>query len=224
MNLVRRRSARAIAVHRRGLESVLVHAGRSGDTQSDPPVCRTAPVLHTPRLVTGLGRVLWTSGMVAAGGAGRGVWSEDRDFVLEPSVSHPFNNRPVGGSRRGARHLCDVCGGSVQPRDECARVAIDGLVRPSRHADGVVRFGRHQRDACDVSDDRTERRLLLGRCVAARRQGRGGECGRASVSANIAIRLMQLHMCVIYLFSALGKLMGETWWNGSAMWLAFREL
>jgi hypothetical protein len=55
----------------------------------------------------------------------------------------------------------------------------------------------------------------------ARRRGRGGECSRPSVSANIATRLMQVHMCVIYLFSALGKLMGATWWNGMAMWLAF---
>jgi hypothetical protein len=55
----------------------------------------------------------------------------------------------------------------------------------------------------------------------ARRRGRGGECARLCVSANIATRLMQVHMCVIYLFSALGKLMGATWWNGMAMWLAF---
>jgi hypothetical protein len=31
---------------------------------------------------------------------------------------------------------------------------------------------------------------------------------------------MQLHLCVIYLFSGLGKATGETWWDGSAMWLA----
>jgi hypothetical protein len=41
-----------------------------------------------------------------------------------------------------------------------------------------------------------------------------------SIGANVAIRLMQLHLCVIYLFSGLGKAMGETWWDGSAMWLA----
>ncbi len=32
---------------------------------------------------------------------------------------------------------------------------------------------------------------------------------------------MQIHMCVIYLFAGLGKLLGETWWSGDAMWLAF---
>ena len=41
-----------------------------------------------------------------------------------------------------------------------------------------------------------------------------------TVSANLALRLMQLHLCIIYLFSGLGKAMGETWWDGSAMWLA----
>jgi hypothetical protein len=43
---------------------------------------------------------------------------------------------------------------------------------------------------------------------------------RPSVGANIAIRLMQLHMCVIYLFGGIGKMQGELWWNGSALWYA----
>ncbi|MEM9185757.1 MAG: HTTM domain-containing protein [Planctomycetota bacterium] len=41
-----------------------------------------------------------------------------------------------------------------------------------------------------------------------------------SVSANTALRLIQSHMCVIYLFAGLGKLQGELWWNGSATWFA----
>lgn len=40
----------------------------------------------------------------------------------------------------------------------------------------------------------------------------------ASVSANFAIRLMQCHLCVIYLFAGLSKLQGVTWWNGFAVW------
>jgi hypothetical protein len=39
-----------------------------------------------------------------------------------------------------------------------------------------------------------------------------------SISANIAIRLIQLHMCVIYLFAGLSKLRGETWVGGDAIW------
>ncbi len=38
------------------------------------------------------------------------------------------------------------------------------------------------------------------------------------VSSNIAIRLIQLHLCVVYLFAGLGKLQGDTWWNGQAIW------
>ena len=36
--------------------------------------------------------------------------------------------------------------------------------------------------------------------------------------ATMSIRLIQLHMCVVYLFAGLGKLQGETWWNGEAFW------
>ena len=32
-----------------------------------------------------------------------------------------------------------------------------------------------------------------------------------SVAANLAIRLIQVHMCIIYLFSGIGKLQGEHW-------------
>ena len=39
-----------------------------------------------------------------------------------------------------------------------------------------------------------------------------------SVSANIATRLLQLHLCVIYLFGGLAKARGASWWGGSAVW------
>ncbi len=45
-----------------------------------------------------------------------------------------------------------------------------------------------------------------------------------SVSANLAIRLIQIHMCIIYLFSGLGKLQGESWWNGEAVWFSSANL
>lgn len=41
-----------------------------------------------------------------------------------------------------------------------------------------------------------------------------------SVAANIGTRLLQLHLCVIYLFGGLSKARGETWWDGSAVWYA----
>lgn len=39
-----------------------------------------------------------------------------------------------------------------------------------------------------------------------------------STAANIAIRLMQVHLCVMYLFSGLAKLEGESWQMGTALW------
>lgn len=42
-----------------------------------------------------------------------------------------------------------------------------------------------------------------------------------SVSTNIAIRLIQIHLCIVYLFAGCGKLLGESWWDGTALWGAF---
>ena len=47
---------------------------------------------------------------------------------------------------------------------------------------------------------------------------------RAFVSTNVATRLLQIHLCVIYFFAGAGKLLGETWWNGEALWGAFANL
>ena len=49
-----------------------------------------------------------------------------------------------------------------------------------------------------------------------RRTGQGR--GVATVANNIATRLMQLHICIVYLFAGLGKLQGTSWWNGEAVW------
>jgi hypothetical protein len=39
-----------------------------------------------------------------------------------------------------------------------------------------------------------------------------------SVSANLAIRLLQIHVCIIYGMAGLSKLQGVRWWNGEAIW------
>ena len=49
---------------------------------------------------------------------------------------------------------------------------------------------------------------------------RAGQGGRLDTSTNISIRLIQVHMCVVYLFAGIGKLQGETWLTGEAIWLA----
>ena len=46
----------------------------------------------------------------------------------------------------------------------------------------------------------------------------------SSASANLAVRLMQVHMCVVYFFAAMGKLRGDSWWAGDAMWLSVANL
>jgi hypothetical protein len=45
-----------------------------------------------------------------------------------------------------------------------------------------------------------------------------------SVSANIATRLIQLHLCLIYLVAGLAKLKGAAWWSGVAFWGAIGNL
>lgn len=39
-----------------------------------------------------------------------------------------------------------------------------------------------------------------------------------SVLANIGTRLIQVQLCIIYLFAGTGKLQGDSWWDGQAMW------
>ncbi|MEQ8846630.1 HTTM domain-containing protein [Botrimarina sp.] len=41
-----------------------------------------------------------------------------------------------------------------------------------------------------------------------------------SWTANLAVRLIQVHLCVVYLFGGLGKLQGDLWWDGAATWFA----
>ena len=55
----------------------------------------------------------------------------------------------------------------------------------------------------------------VDRWLQARRLGRQLPPAPKSTAANIAIRLIQLHLCVIYLYAGMGKLMGPAWWNGT---------
>ena len=73
--------------------------------------------------------------------------------------------------------------------------------------------------------------LMLGPCGARYSLDRLWQLRRGkqtdaapSVAANIAIRLLQLHLCIIYLFSALGKLQGQSWWSGDAVWMSSANL
>jgi hypothetical protein len=57
-------------------------------------------------------------------------------------------------------------------------------------------------------------RLSLDRLIAGPGQGEQG----GSVLANIALRLIQVHLCVVYFFSGCGKMLGASWWEGTALW------
>ncbi|WP_437287579.1 HTTM domain-containing protein [Sorangium sp. So ce406] len=37
-------------------------------------------------------------------------------------------------------------------------------------------------------------------------------------AARLSLRVVQIHLCVVYLMSGLGKALGEQWWNGDAIW------
>jgi predicted DCC family thiol-disulfide oxidoreductase YuxK len=39
--------------------------------------------------------------------------------------------------------------------------------------------------------------------------------------AGACIRLMQIQMAVVFFYSAIGKLRGDDWWNGDAIWVVF---
>lgn len=73
--------------------------------------------------------------------------------------------------------------------------------------------------------------LIVGPCGARYsldrlwRLKRGGSTEvPPAATANLAIRLIQVHMCLIYLFSGIGKLHGPQWVTGEATWLSFAML
>jgi Vitamin K-dependent gamma-carboxylase len=68
----------------------------------------------------------------------------------------------------------------------------------------------------------TGRALSLDRLLARRRGGVAP--GRPldpepSVAANVVIRLIQVHMCIVYLCAGAAKLQGSAWWDGTAVYL-----
>lgn len=65
------------------------------------------------------------------------------------------------------------------------------------------------------------RRLSVDAALGWTGQGGGGGkpgAGEGSVRANVALRLIQVSLCVVYFFSGCGKLLGASWWEGTALW------
>ena len=85
--------------------------------------------------------------------------------------------------------------------------------------------------AC-LSLDSIRRRTIAGKVADTTARNESVGQGRAVVNRispdtvnqqiwnNIATRLIQVHMCVVYLFAAIGKLQGESWFTGEAIWRA----
>jgi hypothetical protein len=64
--------------------------------------------------------------------------------------------------------------------------------------------------------------LSVDRWRARRRLGLSGtlllDRPEPLVSAGLGLRLIQVHFCFIYMAAGLSKLMGGSWWNGTALW------
>jgi predicted DCC family thiol-disulfide oxidoreductase YuxK len=74
-----------------------------------------------------------------------------------------------------------------------------------------------------VSVDRFLARYRLARSEASRRRHDGRwavppGAPAPTVSANLALRLIQLHLALIYGTAGLAKLQGQAWWGGTAIW------
>jgi predicted DCC family thiol-disulfide oxidoreductase YuxK len=79
----------------------------------------------------------------------------------------------------------------------------------------VDRFWRRWRQARHASEHTSGRHTAgTGRRVTPDEPG----VPPPSTSANLALRLIQLHVVVIYGMAGLAKLQGPSWWNGTALW------
>ena len=43
---------------------------------------------------------------------------------------------------------------------------------------------------------------------------------KASSMVTVSTRLIQIHLCIVYLFGGIAKLRGEMWWDGTAIWFS----
>jgi hypothetical protein len=48
----------------------------------------------------------------------------------------------------------------------------------------------------------------------------GRNPGGPSPAARLSLRVLQIHLCIVYLTSGIEKATGEQWWNGEAIWRA----
>jgi predicted DCC family thiol-disulfide oxidoreductase YuxK len=94
-------------------------------------------------------------------------------------------------------------------------LAITGASGQAVSLDRFVRRWRQARRAAADSGGASPRRVGgAGRHAA----GEDPAVPTPTVSANLALRLIQLHLVIIYGMAGLAKLQGPSWWNGTALW------
>ncbi len=89
-----------------------------------------------------------------------------------------------------------------------------GATFASGQAVSMDRFLRRWRDARAVARSLRPAGSTGGRRVTALEPG----IPHPTIAANLALRLIQLHLVFIYAMAALAKVQGPSWWNGMALW------
>jgi hypothetical protein len=73
-------------------------------------------------------------------------------------------------------------------------------------------------DACLAARRPTEQAILPRKASSVSRATTDVPQFSASVAATVSIRLIQVHLTLVYAMMGIGKLAGEVWWNGLGMW------
>lgn len=70
----------------------------------------------------------------------------------------------------------------------------------------------------------TGRALALD-CWRRRRPGQAVDWfGQPHWTVTVVTRLIQIHMCIVYLCAGISKLQGPTWWHGTAAWMTMNTM
>lgn len=69
-----------------------------------------------------------------------------------------------------------------------------------------------------------DRWLWLRGCSPRERIDHTVSLVQPSIHCTLAIRLIQVHLALVYLFAGISKLQGEMWWDGTAVWGAIANL
>lgn len=75
--------------------------------------------------------------------------------------------------------------------------------------------------ACYLAVSPSGDALSVDQWLRGRRNDTDRWTAAPSIGANLGVRLIQVHMCIVYMYAGLAKLEGLSWWEGYAMWQAF---